>query len=90
MLCRHPVCPNPALYALPRWFFGTGGAPFFWGAVGFAQKDPGRIGGKNYFSGEGAKNTSENAAALCAFAREMSSAKNTFCAKPVPCVDLCR
>jgi len=68
MLCRHPVCPNPALYALPRWFFGTGGAPFFWGAVGFAQKDPGRIGGENYFSGEGAKKTSENAAALCVFA----------------------
>jgi hypothetical protein len=36
--------------------------------VGFAQKDSGRIGGKNYFSGEAAKKTSENAAALCVFA----------------------
>jgi len=32
------------------------------------QKDPGRIGGKNYFSRKDAKKTSENAAALCVFA----------------------
>jgi len=56
--------------------------------LGFAQKDPGRIGGKNYFSRKGAK-TQKNlrkrgsALRLCAFAREMSSAKNTFCAKPL-------
>jgi len=39
--------------------------------LGFAQKDPGRIGVKNYFSRKGrkdAKKTSENAVALCAFA----------------------
>jgi hypothetical protein len=55
--------------------------------VGFAQKDPGRIGGKN-ISRAKAQRRKENlrkrgsALRLCAFAREISSAKNAFCAKP--------